>query len=159
MRYILLLTILLAGCNPCKRLIKKCPPSDSVSYVEIIKEDPSFTIPDSVHYRLLFECDSNFNVLLKDFEETNTGVRTEVVIREVPKIIDRVKYVQLEVDLSVYTDSIGTLNRTIEKLRNQTRTIVKEVKRPLNRFTLIFSVSVIILLGLYIYGRVRGILR
>jgi len=31
-----IVTIFLTNCNPCKRLIKLCPPSDSISYIESI---------------------------------------------------------------------------------------------------------------------------
>ena len=31
-----ILLLLLASCNPCKRLIRLCPPSDSISYIESI---------------------------------------------------------------------------------------------------------------------------
>ena len=32
----ILLILVFAGCNPCKRLIRLCPPSDSISYIETI---------------------------------------------------------------------------------------------------------------------------
>jgi len=50
MRYIyvysVVLVLVLSACNPCKRLIKLCPPNDSISYVETI-DTVIVTVPGS----------------------------------------------------------------------------------------------------------------
>jgi len=43
--YILLLFVV-ASCDPCKRLTKRCPPSDSISYIETI-DTVIVTVPGS----------------------------------------------------------------------------------------------------------------
>lgn len=43
--YILVLA-LFASCNPCKRLTKRCPPSDSISYIETI-DTIIVTVPEN----------------------------------------------------------------------------------------------------------------
>ena len=80
---LLSVVILLSACHPCARLAKKCPTSDSLVYIETIKENPSYTIPDSVYWQLEFECDSNYEVIMRSFEETNTGIETVVQIKKV----------------------------------------------------------------------------
>jgi hypothetical protein len=128
---LLLLAFVIISCDPCKRLARKCPPQvkDSVIYKETLKEDPNYTIPDSLYWQLEFECDSNYQVLLRDFEESNTGFDTEVKIKEVVRWKEDTRKVhRLTVNLSVLSDSIKTMNRTIEKLRNQQRTIVRTVR-------------------------------
>lgn len=40
------LLLILASCNPCKRLAKRCPPSDSIAYIETI-DTVIITVPGS----------------------------------------------------------------------------------------------------------------
>ena len=126
--FIIIITLaLLCSCSPCERLVKRCPVKDSISYVETVTDDPSYTIPDSLYYRLVFECDSNYNVLLMEFDEHNTGISTETIIKEIRiPYEDKTGKQRLVVEISAQTDSIKTLNRTIEKLRNDVRTVTVE---------------------------------
>jgi len=120
------IVITVLGCNPCKRLARKCPPKihDSLIYIETITEDPNYTIPDSAFWQLEFECDSNFNVILRALEESNSGIRTETIIKEKKVYYEDNKGKQrLIVSLSAQTDSIETLNQTIEKLRSEKITV------------------------------------
>ena len=154
MRYLtfLLVTILLVGCYPTKRLCQKCPTKDSISYVETVTENPNYTIPDSVYYQLLFYCDSNYNVLLRDLENVNTGLNAEVVIKKVP-YEDKGKINAILFTLRVSSDSILTLNRTIEKLKNEVKTVkvpypVKEYKcRP---FFVYCTIALFVIIALFI---------
>ena len=122
---------LVSSCQPCKRLQRKCPPiiRDSIVETVIIKEDPNYTIPDSAYWQLEFFCDSNFNVLLRDYEEANSGVNAEVKIKEVVRYReDKTQIKALVVNISVLVDSIEVMNRTINKLKSEQRTIIKEVE-------------------------------
>ena len=165
MRYsIIIFCILLASCNPCKRLAKRCPVHDSISYVEVIKEDPAYTIPDSAYFSLEFYCDSTYEVLLRDYEEVNTsGIRTEVLIRDT--IIyrkDKTSLKRLKVNIGVFTDSIKILNRTIEKIKSEQTTITVEKEVPVKYVPEIYKWSlgilILIILGFarYIYIKIKG---
>ena len=46
MRYLIICILLLTACNPCKRLVKLCPPSDSIAYIETI-DTVIVTVPES----------------------------------------------------------------------------------------------------------------
>jgi hypothetical protein len=159
---IILIAVLLVGCSPCERLQRKCPPviKDSISYIETMAEDPNYTIPDSVYWQLEFECDSNYEVLLRDFEEFNTGLETIVEIKEVVRWKeDKSKVSRLIVNIGVFTDSIASLNKTIEKLKNTTITVEKEVLvnhiPKIAWFAIIFSACVLIYVGVKVYLRVK----
>lgn len=157
--------ILIASCNPCKRLQRICPPvvKDSVVYTETIAENPYYTIPDSAFWSMVFRCDSNYNVVLQDYEELSSGINSQVTIREVPvKDVKVEKY--LKVLITASTDSIKTLNKTIEKLRNEksTTTITKEIPVPVKyvpkfyKWLLVIFIFEIVLLAGYAYLKIRG---
>ena len=113
------LIVLIAGCNPCRRLTRLCPPQihNSITYVETVTDDPNYTIPDSLYYRLEFECDSNFEVILRALDEHNTGINTRVEMKEIIVYrADKEAQKRFVVTITAQTDSIETLNRTIEKL-------------------------------------------
>lgn len=157
--------VILFSCKPCERLAKRCPPvvRDSIITETIIKDDPSFTIPDSLYWRLEFECDSNYEVLLRDFAERNTGLKTEIkFVKYVPDEVNK-KIGRLQVNLSVFTDSIMSLNRTIEKLRSERKTITIEVEKKvpvkyvpvIYRWSLGILISLILLAAGWIYLRLK----
>ena len=121
------------SCKPCERLHKKCPPKihDSLIIIETITDDPNYTIPDSLFWQFVLECDSNYNVILRAFNEVNTGINTQVKFKDtIVYIEDKAAKKQLIISLKAQTDSIETLNRTIEKMRNQVMKIYidKEVE-------------------------------
>jgi hypothetical protein len=136
MKHILitLLCVTLLGitnCDPCKRLNKLCPAKDSVNYIETVTQDTNYTIPDSLFWRMSFECDSAYNVLLKDFTEINSGLTTDVKIKEVVRtVVDKKSINILTLYLRVSSDSIQTLNKTIEKLKNTVKTVTIEKEVP-----------------------------
>jgi hypothetical protein len=146
---LLLIILLISGCNPCKKLARKCPPviRDSISYIETVKEDPNYTIPDTAFWNLMFECDSNYNVLLHRLDEANTGMQTETVIKTVYKE-DKSGKKMLQVQIKSMTDSILTMNKTIEKLKNNVRTIEvpKEVIKYKSRKMFVYSFVILIVL-------------
>ena len=124
--FFLLIPLILFSCSPCKRLTKRCPPviRDSISYIETIAEDSNYTIPDSAFWQLSFECDSNFNVILRQLNEANTGLKTETLIKTVYVYSeDEAKKKVLFVSIKAKADSILTLNKTIEKLKKEVRTV------------------------------------
>ena len=94
--------------------------STSVISTEAITDAPTWTDPESLLYQFAFECDSAYKVILKKYNELNTGLNSKVTISE--KIIyreDKSQANQLIVDISVLVDSIEVQNRTIERLRNE----------------------------------------
>lgn len=165
-KILFLVPFILVSCKPCERLAKKCPPQikDSIIYTETIKEDTAYTIPDSVYWNFVFECDSNYNVLLRDYETINTGIHSEVIIKEVPVTNQKVTK-RLSLRINAQTDSIETLNRTITKLKSEQKTIIKEieVKVPekyvprVYKWSLLFSIFVILIIILYIYLKIKGL--
>jgi len=159
------LIVLIAGCNPCRRLTRLCPPQihDSITYVETITDDPNYTIPDSLYYRLEFECDSNFEVILRALDEHNTGINTRVEIKEIRvPVKDKAGQQRLFVVITAQTDSIETLNRTIEKLRNNVRTVTVEKEvlkyktRPFFTWWFVGSVLTVILIVVYLVLRAKN---
>ena len=165
MKYIVLVGIILIGmsCNPCKRLTKKCNVENTIEYIETVVDNPSYTIPDSIYWQLEFECDSNYDVIMRSFEEANTGLETTVEIKEVTRWReDKTKVNRLTVNLTAVTDSITSLNRTIEKLKNDktTVTVEKEVEVTRNskfaRICIIFSLCAVILFAVWVYLKVKA---
>jgi len=164
--FLLFILILISGCNPCKRLAKRCPSQDSTAYVEVIKEDPGYSIPDSAYFALEFWCDSTYSVLLRDFEEYTGGLRTELILRDT--IIyreDKSRLKLLKMNLSVYTDSIEILNRTIERYKTSQKVLIKEVPLEVKvkhvprfyKYCLAFSLLVILAIIAYIWLKFKGI--
>jgi hypothetical protein len=107
--------------------VKLCPVKDSIVYTETVTEDPNYTIPDSVYWELKFYCDSSYNVLLYEFNELNSGLITDVTVKEVIRtVLDKKSINTLTLYLNVKSDSIQTLNKTIEKLKSSVKTITVE---------------------------------
>lgn len=115
--------MLLFGMIACKGpQIVTVPIHDSTAIheSETITDTPTWTDPESLLYQFAFECDSAYNVILKKYNELNTGVESEIEIKET--IIyrgDGTKINRLEFDISVYVDSVEIQNRTIERLRKE----------------------------------------
>ena len=123
-KLLFLIPLVFFGCKAPKPIYVPIHDSTSVEATETITEHPTWTIPDSAYWRLAFECDSNFNVLLKQFDELNTGIGSNIQIKEVPVYReDKTKINQLQVDISVIIDSLEVQNRTIEKLRNEKKVV------------------------------------
>ena len=158
----LLLIGLFSSCNPCKRLALKCKVENTIEYIETVVDNPSYTIPDSLYWQLEFECDSNYDVIMRSFEESNTGIETTVEIREVTRWReDKTKINRLTVNLTAITDSIASLNRTIEKLKDNTTTVTVEKEVPV-KFTprwawisLIVNIVIALLIAFYVYMKVK----
>lgn len=144
-----------ASCVPCKYAAKRCPPQikDSISYVETVTNDPNYTIPDSVYWTLQFECDSNYNVLLQDFTEANSGLITDVKVKEVVKtVVDKKTVNTLTLYLKVKSDSIQTLNKTIEKLKSTVKTVTIEKEVPVykcRKFFIYCTIALFVIMILF----------
>ena len=134
--FIIICLAILSACNPCKRLTRLCPPKihDSLIYIETIETDTNYTIPDSVYWQFVLECYSNYNVILKAFNETNTGIDTKIIIRDsIVYIKDKQAQKRFILTISAYTDSIASLNRTIAKLRSEVKTVTVKVPEPYSK--------------------------
>jgi len=125
----LLIAILIAGCKTTQQV-----PIQSTTEIKdtvIITEDPVWTVPMEVYWKMLFECDSNYEVLLRDYESLNTGLHDAVEIREVIKWReDNTRVKQLSVNISALIDSIEMQNTTIERLRRERVKVEVPVKVP-----------------------------
>lgn len=125
--------IILAGlamvlaCSPCKQISKhpekfNCFPADTVLIEKntIIRDSILFTKIDSIGYDILFECDSNNNVLMRELnEQKSKGVVTNVVFKDNRLI------------LTAQTDSIKSLLRIIENLEKKETSKVNPINAEL----------------------------
>lgn len=107
MKYIAILLLLLASCSPCRYVGKhpECFPADTIRIenTKTIRDSIVFTKIDSVGYDLLFECDSNSQVILKEFNEYKTkGISTKFVFKD------------NRLQLNALIDSLGILHRIID---------------------------------------------
>jgi len=150
----------LIGCKGTEIITVPLHDSTSITETEIITEDPTWTDPESLLYRFAFECDSAYNVILKKYNELNTGIRNTVEIKEVVRYrADNTKVTRLELDISVLVDSIEVQNRTISRLRKEisTQDIAVPVNVPVkyipkyHKFTAWGFPGLIILIALVIY--------
>lgn len=130
--YIFILIAAMAmSCNPCKRLTKRCglpaaSDSTTITTSESTSVSSTWTEADSSYYFFALECDSAYNVILKKFQELNTGLRANVQVKEVIRYReDRSRIQGLEISLTALVDSLEVQNRTIEKLRSERR-VIKE---------------------------------
>jgi len=123
-KLLFLIPIILIGCKVKQPIYVPIHDSTSVESTETITDYPTWTIPDSAYWRLAFECDSNFNVLLKEYNSLNSGIGEKIQIKEIMVYReDKTKVNQLQVDISVIIDSLEVQNRTIEKLRNEKQVV------------------------------------
>lgn len=142
-KLLFLIPLILIGCKTQQPIYVPVHDSTSVETTETITEYPTWTIPDSAYWQLAFECDSNYNVLLKQYESLNSGIKSKIEIKEVPDMsgygasetsADNIKNFfkakQLQVNISAFIDSLEIQNRTIEKLRNEKRTIEVPIEVP-----------------------------
>jgi len=122
---------LLVSCRAPKPIYVPIHDSTAVEATETITDYPTWTIPDSAYWALAFECDSNYNVLLKQFDAMNTGLRESVRIeKQIEYREDKTRVKKLQVNISVYSDSIQSMNRTIEKLRKEKKIVEVPVEVP-----------------------------
>ena len=124
---VVILTLLISILSACKSPSPIYVPvhdSTSVQETEAIEDEPEWTDPQSLLLQFAVECDSAYNAVLKQLHESNSGVDSEIQIRDTTIYLEDNKKVQrLEFSLSVYVDSIATLNRTIRQLRSEKRTV------------------------------------
>ena len=158
--FIGIIIILMIGCKGPQVVTVPLHDSASVTDSEVITENPTWTDPESLLYRFAFECDSAYNVILKKYNEINTGIRNTVEIKEVVRYrADNTKVTRLELDISVLVDSIEVQNRTISRLRKEisTQDIAVPVNVPVkyipkyHKFTAWGFPGLIILIALVIY--------
>lgn len=147
-KFIPLFIVLFIASFGCKTT-QQIPIHDSttVEQTETVEDTYTYTEVDSILYSFLFECDSNYQVLLKEYESVNTGIKDKVEIKEVIRWrTDNTKVTQLSVNIQGLIDSIAIRDRTIERLKNRVEIreipveVVKEVTKnsPFAKFCIKF---------------------
>ena len=124
-----IMSILMINCKGPEIITVPVHDSTFIESSETITDNPTWTDPDSLLLRFAFECDSAYNVILKQLSEANSGISSKVEIRKVPVYYeDGRKVTRLQLDISAYVDSLEMKNRTIERLKNENR--VQQVPYP-----------------------------
>ena len=150
---LVIIGIILSACKGTEPIYIPTHDSTSVISTETVEDSPTWTDPESILLRFAFECDSNYNVLLRNYNELNSGLRNKVQIQEVIKYReDKTAVQRLEVDISVLVDSLEIQNRTIERLRNE-KTYIEvpyPVETPVKFIPKLYKWSFGVLLGLVV---------
>jgi len=119
--------LILSGCKPTQQI--PIHDSTSVSSSETVTQDPTWTVSAEAYWNMVFECDSNYEVLLRDYEALNSGIKETIKIKEIIEYReDNTAVKRLSVNISALVDSIEVQNKTIEKLRSEKKVI--EVPYP-----------------------------
>jgi len=133
---------LLVGCKTTQTV----PIHDStvVENTETVTEDPTWTVPAEAYWNMLFECDSNRNVILSDYESMVYGMREDIKIERekaqqekdarshAEKLLAKEKDYNrgLIVNISAFVDSNEIKNTIIEKLKNEKKVIEIPIEVP-----------------------------
>ena len=147
-----MIAIFTISCNPCKYVLKhyECLPISSDTIREYITE----TIRDSISYiegnesilTAWVECDSMYNVILKKYEESNTGGIKTII-----------KYSNNKLEIRAYTDSIAVLNKIITKLKESKENKVIVINKDKNiSYKKLFYLSIVFFI---LFISIRFILR
>ena len=139
------IVLLAVSCNPCKkisRLAYKCPDFKQVDSVYVyentettIEDLFTYTEPDSSVWDLYFKCDSDFQVLLMEFDHVNSGIETEIkYVPQIRYIEDGSKISLMKFSLSVYVDSLAMRDRTIATLKTRLESKSSVIQLPPEKF-------------------------
>jgi len=127
MKYLLIIfAFALAACNPYN-YISKHPelfPADSVVITNTKETHDSiyFTKPDSLAIEMLFECDSNNQVLMRELNEIGSkGIKTKIVFKD------------NKLQINALVDSLEMLNRTIKELSTKETTKINPINIELKK--------------------------
>lgn len=118
--FIGIISILLISCKSLEIPAVPLHDSSSVEITETVTDNSTWTDPESLLYQFAVECDENYRAILKQLNEVNSGIETEVEIKET--IIyreDGTKVNRLEFDISVFIDSLKMKDLTILRLREE----------------------------------------
>lgn len=162
----LLIVVSIIGCKSTEPIYVPVHDSTTSELIERITEDPTWTDPESLLYQFAFECDSNYNVLLKRLNEVNSGLEASIQVKE--KIIyrsDNTKVNRLLVDVSVLVDSLEVQNRTIERLKKSVK--IQQVPYPVpgpevryipkyHKITALAAPLMLLLILFALYRRIKG---
>ena len=162
----LLIIVSIIGCKSTEPIHVPVHDSTSVENSELITDNSTWTDPDSLLYRFAFECDSAYNVILKQFNELNSGLGGKAEIKE--KIIyreDGTKVQRLEVNISILVDSLEVQNRTIERLKKSVK--IQQVPYPVpgpevryipkyHKITALAAPLMLLLILFALYRRIKG---
>ena len=111
-----ILVMLFAGLIGCKPM-QTIPIHDSTvtDNSVTVTQDPTWTVPAEAYWNMVFECDSNYEVLLRDYEALNSGIKETIKIKEIIEYReDKTAIKRLSVNISALVDSIEVQNKTIE---------------------------------------------
>ncbi len=153
MKTLTLLTaiLILASCNPCKRLMRKCPQSDSMSYVETVTLDTLTLISPADTFILRVPYDP---VTLEELGFSARSTAAEVSLSVIEGI--------LEVEAICPEDSLKAVIAQLESRSAKTIRIpypVIEYKtRKIHKTALVFSIIVVLLAILYVVNRFKKFL-
>ncbi len=162
--FIVIISILLINCKGPEIITVPLHDSSSVEITEKTTDNSTWTEPESLLYQFAVECDENYRAILKQLNEANSGIKTEIEIKEtIVYQEDGTKVNRLEFDISVYIDSIQVQNRTIERLRKviSSQDVPVPVEIPVkyvpkyHKFTAWAFPVLIILIILYIYMKLK----
>jgi preprotein translocase subunit SecF len=158
---LILLTILIASCNPCRYVARhqECFPPDSITSTstESVKDSSQKEPPDSSIFEALFECDSLNNALMKEVNEVKSqGVQTQIVYRD-NKIYIRTstpgKETKIRTVIKTVTVKEKIMNPVDAELKRKNLKLEKQVQRK-TVLVRLFGISLtvlIILIALYIW--------
>jgi len=140
-KIIIILAIVLSGCKASEPIYIPIHDSTSDVSTETVTEDPTWTVPAEAYWRMIFECDSNRNVILSDYESKVYGMREAIKIEREKaeeeqgelqgKLAKEKDYNRrLMVNISALVDSNEIKNTLIEKERNKKSIVEKPYPVP-----------------------------
>ena len=117
---LLLIAVSIIGCKGTEIVTVPITDSTTIETSETITDEPTWTDPQELLMWFAIECDSNYQALLKDFNSINSGLESNIEIKEVIRWKeDGTKVKQLQINIAALVDSLEVQNRTIKQLRNE----------------------------------------
>lgn len=125
---ILIILFIISSCNPCRYVSKhpECFPNDTsiVDTFTVVTENIEY-IFDSTALNLYLQCDSNYNVLVKEYFSESSDKETDI------KVV--YKYKDNKLQIKSYADSIRILNTLVEKYKDTKQYIINPVNVQLKK--------------------------
>ena len=151
--FIVIISILLISCNPCKRLTRKCPPviKDSISYVETIKFDTIVLVSPADTLIIRIPVEPDLNDLIVDASN-----------KPGPIVSVKIEDGFMEIIAICPSDSLEAIITSLQtELSNQTTiTVEKEVPvRYTGKFAIVCIIGFIcciVLLIVWLYFKVKS---
>ena len=112
--------LILSHCKGPEIITVPLHDSSSVEITETTTDNSTWTDPESLLYQFAVECDENYRAVLKQLNEANSGIQTQVEIRDTTIYLeDGTKVNRLLFDISVLIDSMKMKDLTILRLREE----------------------------------------